>query len=135
MPSQSRKHRGYDTQRIVASYLVANGFPHAYAIGAGQQGSDVQGTVGIDWEVYARRGLKITEKLTQQLRRLPDGVLPVGVLRPDGWGPARVADWPAIVPLGHLVPVLRDAGFGDPVSVESQVLYDPLSGHLLKEEC
>ena len=36
MASQSRKHRGYATQRIVAEYLQANGWEHALPVGAGR---------------------------------------------------------------------------------------------------
>jgi hypothetical protein len=56
MPSQSRKHRGYKSQKIVANYLVANGWPYAESTGAGRSGTDVTGTIGIDWEVKARTG-------------------------------------------------------------------------------
>jgi len=41
--SQSRKHRGYATQRIVAEYLKEQGWQHALPVGAGRDGSDVTG--------------------------------------------------------------------------------------------
>jgi len=52
--TQSRKHRGYRSQKVVAQYLAANGFPYAESTGAGRQGSDITGTVGIDWVIKAR---------------------------------------------------------------------------------
>jgi hypothetical protein len=112
--SQHRKHRGYATQKIVANYLAAHGWPFAESAGAGRQGTDVTGTVGIDWEVKARRGFPVTEAMNQAAERIADGIIPVAVLRPDGFGPASIEKWPAIVPLKILVELLRDAGYGDP---------------------
>jgi hypothetical protein len=48
MPSQSRKHRGYASQRIVAERFREAGWPYAEPTGAGRQGTDVLGVVGID---------------------------------------------------------------------------------------
>lgn len=39
--------------------------------------------------------------------------LPVVISRPDGYGPATIEDWPALVPFGALVELLREAGYGD----------------------
>jgi hypothetical protein len=114
--SQHRKHRGYATQKIVANYLADHGWPFAESAGAGRQGTDVTGTVGIDWEVKARRGFPVTEAMNQAAERIAEGIIPVAVLRPDGFGPASIEKWPAIVPLKILVELLRDAGYGDPRS-------------------
>lgn len=113
---QGRKHRGYKTQDILANYLVEHGFPYALSAGAGRTGSDVTGTIGIDWEVKARRGFPVTETLNQLDERAQDGIVSVAVLRPDGWGPANVDKWPAIVPLRVFVTLLREAGYGDPIT-------------------
>ena len=114
--SQHRKHRGYATQRILAQYLQPNGWPFAESTGAGRQGSDITGTVGIDWEVKARRGFPISETMKQLAERSKDGIIPVAVLRLDGSGPANIENWPAIVPLKVLVELLREAGYGDPIT-------------------
>ena len=45
--SQSRKHRGYATQRIVAEYLREQGWEHALPVGAGRDGSDITGIKGL----------------------------------------------------------------------------------------
>lgn len=110
--SQYRKHRGYQTQKLVAEYLTANGFPHAEPVGAGRAGSDITGTVGIDWEIKARRGLDLPALLRQLDARAADGLLGVGVLRLDGQGPASIAQWPVILTLADLVALLRAAGYG-----------------------
>ena len=112
--TQHRKHRGYRTQKVGADFLAANGFPHAESAGAGRSGSDITGTVGIDWEVKARRGLDINALMRQLNDRAKDGVLGVGVIRPDGMGEASVAMWPAVLCLADLIALLRAAGYGLP---------------------
>ena len=110
--SQHRKHRGYESQRIVAEYLRANGWPFAEPVGAGRQGSDITGTPALDWEVKARRKLELTQTLTQQTQRAREGVVSIAVIRPDGYGPARISEWPAVMPLSVAVQLLREAGYG-----------------------
>ena len=107
----SRKQRGYDSQRIVANYFKDNGWPFAEPVGAGRPGSDVTGIVGVDVEVKARRNLDITGTLRQQAERAVEGVLPLAVLRPDGFGPSRIGEWPCMVPLSVMVQLLREAGY------------------------
>ena len=116
--TQHRKHRGYATQRIIAEYLAVHGFPHAESAGAGRAGSDITGTLGVDWEIKARRGLNLTS-LLQQLAARDGGLVGVGVVRVDGTGPASVHEWPAVLPLASLVALLRAAGYGDPPSPNS----------------
>lgn len=110
----SRRRRGRHTEHLVADYLRSNGFPHAEPCPANGPGSDITGTLGIDWEVKARRGLDLTGLLQQQHRRALDGVIPIGVIRPDGWGPARIAWWPTVTPLHVTVQLLHAAGHGTP---------------------
>ncbi len=113
--SQSRKHRGYRTQTIQAAYLKSHGFPHAEPTGAGRQGSDILGTIGIDWEIAARRGLPILEKMRQLEERQQDGKLGIILLRPDGMGEQTIERWPFIVCNADGVRLLRQAGYGDPL--------------------
>jgi hypothetical protein len=113
--SQSRKHRGYRTQRVVAERFAANGFPHAEPVGAGRAGSDIVGIVGIDIEVKARRGLNIKALMDQLDERAQDGVLGIGVLRPDGMGEANVGKWPVVICLDDAIALLRAAGYGTPL--------------------
>jgi hypothetical protein len=116
--SQHRKHRGYESQRIVADYLRANGWPYAESAGAGRTGSDITGTLGLDWEIKARRALNLTA-LLQQLAARDEGLTGVGVVRVDGTGPATVHQWPAVLPLASLITLLRAAGYGDPTTPNS----------------
>lgn len=111
MPSQSRKHRGYDSQRIVAAKFRDSGWPYAEPTGAGRQGTDILGVLGVDVEVKARRGLDLTGALNQQTERVSEGILPVTIIRPDGYGPARIDDWPAAMKFTILIRLLKEAGY------------------------
>ena len=113
--SQHRKHRGYRTQKVWADYMQANGFPLAEPTGAGRQGTDILGTPGIDWELAARRGFPVVEKMRQLNERAQDGKLGVVVLRPDGMGEKSVHLWPFIVCGADGLALLRAAGYGLPM--------------------
>lgn len=113
MPSQSRKHRGYRSQKVLAEYLAVNGFPFAESTGAGRSGSDVTGTIGIDWEVKARTGFNPSSAIAQLKDRANDKDLGVVVLRLNGQGEKSVGDWVMLVRLEDGVKLLRDAGYGD----------------------
>lgn len=114
MPSQSRKHRGYRSQKVVANYLVEHGFPFAESTGAGRPGTDITGTVGIDWEVKARKDFS-PSTVIKQLKDRSDGKdLPVAVLRLNGQGEVNIGEWVTILRLEDFVKLLRAAGYGDP---------------------
>jgi len=109
--TSSRVARGYQSQRFVAEYFRTNGWPFALPQGSGRQGSDVTGVPGVDIEVKARRGIKVAEAMKQLRDRAQEGTLPVAVLRLDGQGETHIADWPAIVPLGVFLELLKAAGY------------------------
>ena len=106
--SQHRRRRGSESQRVVADYLRANGWPYAEPIGAGRQGSDITGLIGIDLEIKARRDLDLTGALRQIQARLRADDIGLAVVRPDGFGPSRVAQWPAVMTLETANRLLRN---------------------------
>jgi len=112
MPSQSRKHRGYRSQKVLANFLAENGFPFAESTGAGRSGTDVTGTVGIDWEVKARAGFNPAAAIAQ-LKDRANNDLGIVVLRLNGQGEKSVSDWVCLLRLEDAVKLLRDAGYGD----------------------
>ena len=116
--TQHRKHRGYATQRIVADWLRAHGWPYAESTGAGRNGADLTGTPGIAVEVKGRRGFDPLAAL-RQAEDNADGRLPFVVLRMDGQGPASIAEWPVVIRLDHFTQLLTDAGYGDPTTKET----------------
>lgn len=110
--SQSRKHRGYASQRIVAEYLQAQGFRHALPVGAGRDGSDITGIEGLDIEIKARTKLALPELMKQLKQRKSETGLGVGVLRLNGQGEAAIRDWVAVLRLEDLVYLLQASGYG-----------------------
>lgn len=114
MASQSRKHRGYRSQKVLAMYLAENGFPFAESTGAGRSGSDITGCVGIDWEVKARTGFNPAAVIAQMKERNNGKDIQLAVLRLNGQGEKSVGDWVALTRLETLVELLREAGYGDP---------------------
>jgi hypothetical protein len=112
MTSQSRKHRGYKSQSILAEYLKINGWPFAESVGAGRSGTDITGTPCLDWEVKARSGFDPAGTMKQLSARAKEGEIPIAVLRLNGQGEASINDWCTIVPLSVMVQILREAGYG-----------------------
>ena len=111
--TQHRKHRGMASQRIVADWFSANGWPYAESTGSGRAGSDITGMPGIDVEVKARRNWSPLEAMRQQADRAALGDLAFAILRMDGQGPAVIGSWPVIIRLDTLTELLRAAGYGD----------------------
>jgi len=110
MSNQSRKHRGYATQRIVAEYLQREGWEHALPVGAGREGSDITGIKGLDIEIKARTGLDLAGLMRQLNERKASG-LGVGVLRLNGQGEKSVEQFVAVLTLSDLVYLLKASGY------------------------
>lgn len=111
MASQSRKHRGYRTQKVLAEWLRAI-FPHAEPTGAGRQGRDVLSTPGVWFEVKARSGFNPLEALKQMEKENPTEDLEVAVLRMNGQGEVNIKDWVVCMRLDTLGVLLVEAGYG-----------------------
>lgn len=123
MPSQSRKHRGYRTQKVFAEY-VRHVFPYAEPTGAGRQGRDILGTPGVWFELKARTGFNPIAALKQieaeakasakgsswELDGMPD--LSVAVLRMNGQGEANIGEWITCMRVDTLIQLLAEAGYG-----------------------
>lgn len=122
-PSRHRRRRGAETQRAVATYLAGNGWPYASDAGAGRAGNDILGVPGLAIEVKARRDLDLPAWLRQASRDHTGG-LPLVVHRPDGMGPAAVAEWPVTLRLADAVTLLRAAGYGNPPTTPSSTVED-----------
>ncbi len=108
MSQQSRKHRGYATERLVASYLQ-QWWPSA-SVGRGQ-GKDCL-NVPFDIEVKARNSLDIKGTLRQiKARTSKSGELGFACFRLNGQGEAAVEEFVCMLTLGDLVELLRKAGY------------------------
>lgn len=109
--SQSRKHRGYATQRIVADYFRSQGWEHALPVGAGRDGSDVTGIDGLDIEIKARTKLDLSGLMKQLSDRRAEAGLGVGVLRLNGQGEKSVEQFVAVLTLADLTYLLKASGY------------------------
>src|SRR5262245_38276088 len=107
--------RPAETQPAFAHDPRNTAWPYAQPVGAGANGRDIENMPGLAPEVKAPRdeNFRIASALRQAAKNAGDD-LPYVVYRPDGSGPATVADWPCIIRLEDLTTLLRAAGYGDP---------------------
>lgn len=111
MTSQSRKHRGYRSQKVFAEY-VRDIFPYAEPTGAGRQGRDILSTPGIYLELKARSGFNPLDAL-KQMERENEGIdKNVAVLRMNGQGEANIGQWVTVMRVDTLKELLKEAGYG-----------------------
>lgn len=108
--SQSRKHRGYRTQRVIADYWRRHGWIYAEPQGAGGPGVDITGTPGVTVEVKARRGLNLRDWM-RQARKNAGQMLPVLILRLDGQGETHLDEFPVVLRHDDFMVLLKDAGY------------------------
>ena len=105
--SQSRKHRGFRTERVVADYLRR--WWEGAVVGRGN-GRDIL-NVPFDCEVKARTGLDVVGTLRQiETRTAESGLLGFACFRLNGQG-EQASDYVAMLRLGDLVELLRAAGY------------------------
>ena len=110
MPSQSRKHRGFATERAVASYLAK--WWMGATVGRGN-GKDVV-NVPFDLEVKARSTFSPQEFLRQSRKRTEkSGEMSLVVCRMNGQGTTDVGGYLAFMQFSDLVQLLIKAGYTD----------------------
>jgi hypothetical protein len=103
MASQSRKHRGFRTERVVAQYLST--VWQGACVGRGS-GKDVI-NVPFDVEVKARAGFQPLAYIKQlKARTAISGELGFGVIRLNGQG-EDAREYAAIIRLEDLLPLLQ----------------------------
>jgi len=105
--SQSRKHRGFRTERVVAEYLRR--WWEGASVGRGS-GRDIL-NVPFDCEVKARTGLDVVGTLRQiESRTKESGLLGFATFRLNGQG-EHAEDYVAMLRLSDLVELLLAAGY------------------------
>jgi hypothetical protein len=108
--SQSRKYRGYKTEKLVAEFF-SKWWPYALATGAGRSGKDVTGVPYFDIEVKARADFQPKAWIDQVGKRTTEnGDIPLVVSRLNGQG-ADVGNYLAFMRLSDLVDLMRKAGY------------------------
>jgi len=106
--SQSRKHRGYRTERVIESYL-SQWWENA-SVGRGV-GKDIH-NVPFDCEIKARTEFQPLAWLKQVTKRAGGKELPFVVCRMNGQG-EDAAEYLAFMRFGDLVQLLLMAGYGN----------------------
>lgn len=86
-----RVQRGRESQVFAANYLK-NIFPDAASIAASLPGKDILNTPGWSFEVKGRRDFKPTE-WSKQASKYGDTDRHACIMRPDGYGEAKVGQW------------------------------------------
>lgn len=105
--SQSRKHRGFRTERVVAEYLKR--WWEGASVGRGN-GRDIL-NVPFDCEVKARNGLDVSGTLRQiETRTAKSGLLGFACFRLNRQGESA-EQYVAMLRLGDLVELLVAAGY------------------------
>ena len=108
MPSQSRKHRGFRTERVVATYLSQ--WWRSASIGRGS-GKDIH-NVPFDIEVKARSDFQPLAWLKQVEKRSQGKELSAVVCRMNSQG-EDASQYLAFMRFQDLVQLLLKAGYGD----------------------
>jgi hypothetical protein len=108
MPSQSRKHRGFRTERVVATYLSQ--WWRSASIGRGS-GKDIH-NVPFDIEVKARSDFQPLAWLKQVEKRAQGKELSAVVCRMNTQG-ENASEYLAFMRFQDLVQLLLKAGYGD----------------------
>ena len=106
--TQSRKHRGYRTERVIQSFL-SQWWENA-SIGRGA-GKDIH-NVPFDAEIKARSQFAPLSWLKQVTKRAGGKELPFVVCRMNGQG-EDAAEYLAFMRFGDLIQLLLKAGYGD----------------------
>lgn len=114
MASQSRKHRGYNSQKVFAEYEgVRDLFPFAEPTGAGRSGKDILSTPGVYFELKARSKFDPVAALKQTVApALEAGDLPIIIMRMNGQGPKNIGKWVAFTEVDIMLQLLKEAGYG-----------------------
>lgn len=117
------RDRGVRLQNELAAYLRDHGWPSAESAGSGRNGTDVTGTPGIVWEnkaadqfsplAFVRQAQAHTCHVGGVSHPADSALcpLPVVVYWPRGVGAKSAEHTLAIIPLGRLATLLKEAGY------------------------
>jgi hypothetical protein len=132
MASQSRKHRGFRTERVVAEYLSTHW--QGATVGRGS-GKDIV-NVPFDCEVKARTGFQPLAYIRQlKARTSLSGELGFGVIRLNGQG-EDAREYAAIIRLEDLLPLLvLKYGHLDKEPTEADIDHCPACGSWMIRKC
>lgn len=108
--TNSRKHRGYRSQKVFADYIKWL-FPFAEPTGAGRQGKDILSTPGVHFELKARTGFNPKAALDQIEKESDGSEHGIAVLRLNGQGEKTIGEWVACMRVDTMLRLLKEAGY------------------------
>ena len=91
--ANGRVARGRVTQRMVADWFRAHGWPAAKSVEAFLPGVDVSGVDGFSIEVKATAKGDLLAALRQAAANKQEATTPIVVWRPNGYGAAQQGQW------------------------------------------
>lgn len=117
MTSRS-KAKGSGAERSVVEHLRANGFPHAERRLAGdsKDRGDIAGAPGIVFEVKNCERTELGAWLDEAVVEQANDGADYGVVWHKRRGRGDAGAWYATMPAAQLVRLLRQAGYGEPLS-------------------
>ena len=123
--SKSKQKGTAAESAFVKAECVTEIFPHVERrtlSGAADQG-DVSGMLGIAVEIKNHASYKFPEWLRETEVERVNAKADVGLLvvKPNGIGLGSVDQWWAIMPVGAMMKLLSDAGYGNPKVVDLDV--------------
>lgn len=111
MASQ-RVTRSREADDIMAEWLKKHlGFSKAKRTPASLSGVDIQNTPGLAPEGKATGKFNIMASLRQAVKNAKNGDLPFVYYRPNGFGEAKIAEWPIILRNDDFTELLKKAGY------------------------
>ena len=91
--TSSRVARGRQTQRLIAEWFRAHGWPNAKSTEAFLPGADITGIDGYSIEVKATSKGDLLAALRQAQANTIECQTPVVIWRPNGYGETRQHEW------------------------------------------
>ena len=120
--SKSKQKGTSAESAFVKSPTVLEGFPNVErrALAGVNDMGDVSGMVGLAIEIKNHKTYKFPEWLKETEVERVNAKADYGVLvvKPNGVGLNSVEDWWAVMPVGAMLNLLRDAGYGNPRVVD-----------------
>ena len=120
--SKSKQKGTSAESAFVKSPVVLEAFPYVErrALAGVNDMGDISGMVGLAVEIKNHKTYKFPEwiKETEVERINAKADYGILVVKPNGVGLGSVEDWWAVMPVGAMINLLRDAGYGIPKVID-----------------
>jgi hypothetical protein len=118
-----QKAKGSSAERAVVDYLRAHGFPHAERrlAGSSKDRGDIAGMPGVVVEVKNCERTNLAGWLAEAEVGQANDRADYGVVWHKRRGRGDAGQWYATLPAAQLVQLLRQAGYGNPISATEEL--------------